>query len=340
MWIGTANSITRLRSPFATLFRAKGLVLLPSLLSLAGCADVPQQYQPSSKTSSNARLLSTETISIAVEHKSIQLQSDTGVDLIDVDLRRSRVRPIIATSDIAVRHGHVSGRSYLPTDWMARRGGIAVINGGYFGDSYAEGYRDFVGLLVQHGVVRHSAPPIHGQGSATIPAAIYVRSAFGTLANGDPVIGWAASGVGLTMRKTPMVYSAPLVNTTDTKSVWHVDNAVGCGPTLIRRGHIYVNDHEERLINSMNRPRTFVSYDVVNGRPSQFVMGIVSQASYREVAMFLKSYFWTAHHSKVAAAMCLDGGSSTQLSYVSRGRTVSPLDTDVDVPDSIVLVPK
>ena len=57
------------------------------------------------------------------------------------------------------------------------------------------------------------------------------------------------------------------------------------------------------------------------------------------LAAFLHDYFPRYTKSAAQAAMCLDGGASTQLSYQFNGQTQSPMETGMTVPDSLVLLP-
>jgi hypothetical protein len=73
-------------------------------------------------------------------------------------------------------------------------------------------------------------------------------------------------------------------------------------------------------------------------------MGIAMQMTYHDVALFLQNYFRKQHNSECAEAMCLDGGSSSQLVYeapVKSKRATSPLADDdwIDARPSHVTVP-
>ena len=270
-----------------------------------------------------------------VVHRAIPLTADTGIDVIDVDLDRAQARWTFATRGIQKVNGLVVGKAFTPRDWLTQLGGLAAVNGGYFGMyEDAQGRKDFVGLLVQKGRVRHAAPPLHGQGGATIRRGQYVRSAFGLTAGGVPQIVWAATDMGHT--QSLHTFAAPMGR---RRAAWHVAQAVGCGPTLISGGRMVVTQYQERLVSPGARPRTFVAYDRVNGRPKHLLVGTASGTDFHALAAFLVGYFPRHDGTRAEAAMCLDGGASTQMSYRVNGVLQSPRETGVTVPDALVLVP-
>ena len=232
-------------------------------------------------------------------------------------------------------NGLVVGKAFTPRDWLARLGGLAAVNGGYFGlYEDAQGRKDFVGLLVQKGHVRHAAPPLHGQGSTTVRRGQYVRSAFGLSAYGLPQIAWAATDAG--KPQSLRAFGAPMGR---RGAEWRIAQAIGCGPTLISGGKVVVTQYQERLVSPGARPRTFVAYDIVNGRPKHLLVGTASGTDFHALAAFLVGYFPSYDGTRAEAAMCLDGGASTQMSYRLNGVLQSPRDTGVTVPDALVLVP-
>lgn len=116
-------------------------------------------------------------------------------------------------------------------------------------------------------------------------------------------------------------------------------DVVGCGPTLIQQGKSVVTDRLERLASPGPLPRTFVAYDGPAGRPAHFLLGIASGMTYPDLAAFLTDYFARYDGTRAEAAMCLDGGASTQLSYRRRNTVQSPRFTGVTVPDAVVIRP-
>ena len=276
-----------------------------------------------------------DTLTPGVVHRAIPLAADTGIDVIDVDLDNARARWVIETRGIKRVDGRVVGQALTPRDWLTRLGGLAAVNGGYFGAADGVRSKEFVGLLVQGGRVRHAAPPLHGQGSPTIRRGQYVRSAFGLTADGTPSITWAATDLG--KPQSLHTFAAPMGR---RGSAWRIAQAVGCGPTLTSGGRIVVTQYQERLLSPGPRPRTFVAYDLVGGRPRHLLVGTASGADFHTLAAFLARYFPRYDGTRAEAAMCLDGGASTQMTYRTNGALQSPRDTGVTVPDALVLLPR
>lgn len=282
-----------------------------------------------------------DVLAPGVVHRAIPLTADTGIDVVDVDLSRARAQWTIQTHGVTMEEGRVVGRAWTPRDWLTRLGGLAAVNGGYFGTyEDAQGRKDFVGLLVQKSRVRNAAPPLHGSGSPTIRRGQYVRSAFGLTADGKPQIVWAATDPG--HPQTLRVYLGPMSR---RGAEWRVVQAVGCGPTLISGGKIVVTQYQERLASPGLRPRTFVAYDSVDGQPQHLLVGIVSGkdfdsgTDFHSLAVFVARYFPHYEGTRAEAAMCLDGGASTQMTYRTEGGLQSQRETSVTVPDALVLLP-
>ncbi len=281
-----------------------------------------------------AALPGADTLAPGVVHRAIPLTADTGIDIIDLDLDRAQTRWGIETRGVQLVNGRVVGQSFTPRDWLTRRGGLAAVNGGYFGAEDAQGRKEFVGLLVEKGRVRHAAPPLHGAGSPTIRRGQYVRSAFGLMADGTPDIVWAATDTG--KPQSLHTFAAPMGR---RGAEWRVAQAVGCGPTLISGGTVVVTQYQERLVSPGPRARTFVAYDTVEGRPRHLLVGTASGADFPALAVFLAAYFPRYDGTRAEAAMCLDGGASTQMTYRINGALQSPRETGVTVPDALVLRP-
>ncbi len=300
-------------------------------LLLSGCA--PR----TASAPSNAAQAATDSADIlapGVVHRAIPTRAGAGIDLVDVDLTRSHCRLTIQTRGITLSGGHVVGQAWTPHEWLTRTHGLLAVNGGYFGQEDGAGRKEFVGLLVQHGRVRHAAPPLTGSGSPTIRQGRYVRSAFGLGQNGAPSIQWAA-----TDRSNPQSVTAYAGPMSRQSAAWSVSDAVGCGPTLISQSRIVVTQYQERLVSPGPEPRTFVAYDGLADHPKHLVIGIASGADFSELAAFIARYFPRYDHSRAEAAMCLDGGASTQMTYVVDGAAQSPRETGVTVPDALVLLP-
>ena len=133
----------------------------------------------------------------------------------------------------------------------------------------AQGRKEFVGLLVQKGRVRHAAPPLHGLGQPDHPPGPVCPQRVRPDADGTPQIVWAATDAGPSA--VAPTYAGPMGR---RRAAWHIADAVGCGPTLISGGKVVVTQYQERLVSPGPRPRTFVAYDSVNGS-----RGIWSSAS-------------------------------------------------------------
>jgi len=301
-------------------------------LLLPGCAT------RSTSAPSGAAQAATEDADIlapGVVHRAIPTRAGAGIDLVDIDLTRSHCRLTIQTHGITLSGGHVVGQAYTPHEWLTRTHGLMAVNGGYFGQEDAANRKEFVGLLVQRGRVRHAAPPLTGSGSPTIRKGQYVRSAFGLMADGTPSIVWAATAPSNLQSIT--AYAGPMSR---QAAVWSVSDAVGCGPTLISQSKVVVTQYQERLVSPGPEPRTFVAYDGPPEYPRHLVIGIASGADFSELAVFVSRYFPRYDHSHAEAAMCLDGGASTQMTYVLNGAALSPRETGVTVPDALVLLPR
>jgi exopolysaccharide biosynthesis protein len=266
------------------------------------------------------------------------MENGTGVDLIDVDMTQAHVRIQIATEHIGRVQGMISGQAYTPHEWLDKTHALAAINGGYFGREDSAGRKEFVGLLAQGGRVRHAAPPLSGHGGTQAGAGRYVHSVFGITRNGMPAIAYAATEAGRpqSLRRYP---SAAMY---DPGMPWPLQSGVGCGPMLVQNGHVRVTDRQERLASAGALPRTFVAYGMGRHGPAHFIMGMASGMEYRDLAAFVMRYFSQYDHMRAQAAMCLDGGASTQLSYRADAgsATQSPRETGVSVPDAVVLMPR
>ena len=308
-----------------------GLLLLACFgLLLPGCAPRTASAPNAPQTPAG----DVDVLAPGVIHRAIPTQDGAGIDLVDIDLAKSRCRLTVQTQSITRSGGHVVGQAYTPHEWLTRTHGLMAVNGGYFGQEDAAGRKEFVGLLVQRGRVRHAAPPLIGSGSPTIRRGRYVRSAFGLMPDGPPSIVWAATNPG--HPQALAAYAGPMSR---QSIAWPAADAAGCGPTLISGGKIGVTEYQERLVSPGPEPRTFVAYDGPTGHPRHLVIGIASGADFSELAAFIARYFPRYDKSRAEAAMCLDGGASTQMTYVLNGAALSPRETGMTVPDALVLLP-
>ena len=306
--------------------------LLFCLALLPGCASPRTLPVRDAPTAASAVIA--DRLAPGVMHRALPTRAGAGVDLIDIYLAASKCRLTVQTQGITRSGGHVVGLAYTPHEWLTRTRGLMAVNGGYFGQEDAAGRKEFVGLLVQRGRVRHAAPPLTGSGSATIRRGQYVRSAFGLLPGGLPSIVWAATEPS--RPQTVTAYTGPMGH---PAAAWPAADAVGCGPTLISGGKLVVTQYQERLVSPGPQARTFVAYDGPARHPRHLVVGIASGADFAELAAFLSRYFPRYDHSRAEAAMCLDGGASTQMTYLLNGAAQSPRETGMAVPDALVLLP-
>ena len=320
------------KSPLAPPLLGAGGLLLCLLLS--GCAPHMNSAHDAPVAADSAAV-SADILAPGVVHRAIPTRAGAGIDLVDIDLAKSRCRLTIQTRGITMAGGHVVGQAFTPHEWLSRTHGLMAVNGGYFGQEDLAGRKELVGLLVQKGRVRHSAPPLLGSGSPTIRRGQYVRSAFGLMPDGTPSIAWAATGLG--HLHTVSAYAGPMSH---KRLAWPIADAVGCGPTLIADGKTFVTQYQERLVSPGPKPRTFVAYDGPGGHPRHLVVGMASGADFQELAAFLACYFPRYDSSRAQAAMCLDGGASTQMTYTLNGAAQSPRETGMTVPDALVLLPE
>ena len=316
------------------------VILALLCIACAGCrvSDILPAGSSGSASASSGVTVSDETLMPGVVHRVETADNGTQVDIIDTDLSAAQVVPKVIASHVELSGGKVAAAALTPAEWQLQTHAVAVVNGGYFGEEHADGTKDVVGLLVQAGRVRHAAPPLRGAGSPGVQAGYYMRSACGVMSDGTPSITWAGTEVGHPQRV--LSYAHPTAKVVRGGTEWPVWEAVGCGPTLYQHGRSVVTARQERLVSPEERPRTFLAYDVVAGVPAHFVIGVAASATYSEVATFLKQYFNKFYNSNPEAAMCVDGGSSTQLTYLGQDGVHSPIDTGIAVPDCIALCRK
>jgi len=263
--------------------------------------------------------------------------------VLDVDLTASDTHlEVAADSPVRRKGGKVFGLSHTVRDWCAMSGAIAGVNGGFFGETDGVN-KQAEGLLVVGGKVYNSGRWIK---STRRPGESFLRCALAVRRDGAPQIGWATCQPDGEMR----MYDRPL-SPAGSRS-FGISSAVACGPRLIAAGGQAISDEKERLVSSLALPRTFVAYDYARDnqtgkpKPHHFVMGIAMQMTYHDVARFLQNYFRKQHNAECAEAMCLDGGSSSQLVYraSTRGSTgragAAPSEEDwIDARPSHVTVP-
>lgn len=269
--------------------------------------------------------------------------SESDALVLDVDLGSPTVH-LEVTADGPVRRkgGKVFGVSHTVRDWCMMNRAIAGVNGGFFGQTDGVN-KQAEGLLVVDGKVYNSGRWIK---STRRPGEQFLRCALGIRRDGLPQIGWATCQPDGEM----LMYDRPL-SPAGSRNI-NISSAVACGPRLVVAGREEVSDDKERLVSALALPRTFVAYDCVTDtqsgsrKPRHFVMGIAMQMTYHEVAQFLQNYFRKQHSVECAEAMCLDGGSSSQLVYYtpaqsnrSHDGSASPDGDWIDARPSHVTVP-
>ena len=199
-----------------------------------------------------------------------------GVSLLDVDLRLAEVRPVVVAGHIRRIRSNFVGDAQTISGWAQERGGIAGINGGFFGDTYPKENgierKQIVGLSVVEGIV--TTP-----GSRTIstktPGERFLRAAIGFGANGTPDISYATGTRFAGVRRYPDALD------TGKGLSWNVRYAVACGPRLFARGSRKITDTEERLKSPGALPRTFAAYDVEEKQPRHLILALCGRYDIR-----------------------------------------------------------
>jgi hypothetical protein len=257
------------------------------------------------------------------------LSGDSPVVLLDLDLAHPTLRVRVAADQVQLRKGRVFGRAWSLEEWCRRAGAVAGVNGGFFGSTDGE-WKEILGMLATEGMVHSSGQMVR---STRNPGERYLRSVFGIGEDGEPDIHWAVGrrGHGALLTR----YGSP-VNPTE-QAYWTVDSAVACGPRLIRDGRIAVSDVEERLVSDRLAARTFVGIVRQKAEPARLLLGVAESMRYVEAAAFLGRYCRAFHGTDCADAMCLDGGSSSQLVYRLEGKWMEARATPVTVPTAVLV---
>ena len=251
-----------------------------------------------------------------------------SVRVIDVDLTEPGIRLEVAAEDIALRGGAITGRARPLPDWLQATGAVAGVNGGFFGQSVGDDHRVIVGLLKRRGRVRVAAPRYRARGSRQQ----YARSALGFTRRGRPRMAWVTSRAC----EPQALVRHPQPEFTGPGEPWEVNQAVACGPRLIRAGQETVTYREERLASPGPLPRTFVGFGGPEGRPSRLVLCAADGMEFEDCARFLTEYFRDQHGMPCQEGMCLDGGASTQAAWKQDGGGSAEVEA---APDSGTPVP-
>ena len=123
----------------------------------------------------------------------------------------------------------------------------------------------------------------------------------------------------------------------ESMGVWAVRDAVECGPTLVHKGRIWITDGAEHLRSPAALPRTFVAYSERQGVPDRLILCATVAMEYKDAAEFCMRYFGREHGIGCWAAMCLDGGGSTQMAYVKERQVISAVPALTTVPTAVAV---
>jgi hypothetical protein len=260
------------------------------------------------------------------------LSPNSEAHVLDADLAAGGIAIRVAAERPVTMGGRVYGDSYSVMEWCRRAGAIGGVNGGFFGVTDG-GRKEVIGLLARDDEVVASGRIVR---SPKDPDRRFVRCVFGVTSEGLPHIGWS---VGVRGRAAMLTEYSTALNPT-SQAFWKAASAVACGPRLLKDGKTCVTDGDERLVSPGMLRRTFIGYDLEGGKPRHLVLGIGTAMTFGDVAAFLKRYFRETHGTACAEAMCLDGGSSTQMAYrVPTGyQEARPALTTV--PTAVLIMPK
>lgn len=231
---------------------------------------------------------------------------------IRVDLAEPGVKVEVAAEEIAFREGRITGRAHAVTDWIARRGAVAGINGGFFGESVGKEFKEIVGLCKIDGKVRSAGPTFHSKRNGKD----YVHAAFGLTREAEPRIDWVNSVKG----SPQSLRSHVGAEISGRGSEWSVWQAIGCGPRLVRNEKVDVTARAERLLSAGELPRTFLGVGG-EGKSRRLVLAIADGAEFETCAAFMVDFFRTHCGVPCRDAMALDGGASTSMAW-REGSTV------------------
>ncbi len=252
-----------------------------------------------------------------------------NVRVLDIDLNDPSLRVEVAVAEVARRDGRITGRAYSVPEWLEQTGAVAGINGGFFGETVAGDFKEILGLLQTSGRVRSVAPVHQARGSDTR----YARAAVGFTGEGTPLIDWVTNRPGDDQRLR--AHEAPEFKGAGQR--WRVEQALGCGPRLIRGGKASVTYRGERLASPGRLPRTFLGYGGRKGAAERLVLCAADGMEFAECAEFLLDYFARQYQAPCHEALCLDGGASTQAAWREKGRVTASPDPGTTVPTAVLV---
>ncbi len=256
----------------------------------------------------------------------------SAVYVLDVDLRRSDVRPRVVTQAPAVQKNRVFANSYTVREWCERSGAVGGINGGFFGQTDGD-RKEVIGLLAAGGAVVSSGRLVR---STSHPGRRFARCVLAFTPDGLPHIGWAVGERGRSALLTAFTQPVNPVS----QAYWNAESAVACGPRLVEGSRTHVTDREERLVNPPRLWRTFVGYSMEAERPRFLALCIGQSMTFADAAEFLQRYFRRYHGVACQEGMCLDGGASSQLVYRAGSELVDVRPNTTTVPDAVVVAPR
>jgi len=312
MGLFAARTTTGVR-PFPALFA----VPLFAVLTTPGC--------PASRGAAPRTGETRPTAGVTIR---LERHGAASVRLIDVELAHPRVRVEVAADEIALRQGRVTGRARTVPEWLEATGAVAGINGGFFGKSVSDDHKEIVGLLKREGRVRAAAPSYHSQRTG----GRYSRSAIGFTETGSPRMAWVTSRPG----DPQTLRSHPAPDFSGGGTPWTVQQALACGPRLIRSGKTEITYRGERLASPGALPRTFLGYGG-SGKARRLVLCATDAMEFEDCARFLHDYFKRRHGVPCDEAMALDGGASTQASWREGSRVKSDFSYATTVPTAILV---
>ncbi|MFN3649243.1 MAG: phosphodiester glycosidase family protein [Armatimonadota bacterium] len=251
------------------------------------------------------------------------------VRVLEIDLRSPGLRVELAADDIAVREGKITGRARTVPEWLEETGAVAGVNGGFFGADVGEEFKEIRGLLKRDGRVRVAAPRYRSEQSGTE----FARCALGFTREGEPRMAWVTSAPG----DPQSLRAHPEPETGDSYRRWSVEQALACGPRLIRDGEVEVTYRGERLASPGALPRTFLGYGGKADRATHLVLCTAEAMEFEGCAEFLARYFREELGFPCRQAMCLDGGASTQAAWRDGSDVRSEFDYGTTVPTAILI---
>lgn len=259
-----------------------------------------------------------------------KLSPNAPVHVLDIDLSAQGVSLVIAADNPEVNRGAVYANAHNVVDWCSLKEAVAGVNGGFFGQTDGQ-RKQVIGLLAMDGRILSSGSLYQ---SPKGPDRKFVRSVLALDGEGMPHIGWMTGERGTAADVKD--HDRPLNPTASEPFI--ATAAVACGPRLIRNGVIQISDAEEKLGSPPAVPRTFVGFNAAGSHPRILVLCVSPTMTYADAAAFLRAYFNEAHsNTPCAEAMCLDGGSSSQMAYRQSEGMISAYPSTVTVPTAILV---